>query len=286
MALDLSRPLASLAARTNTLVQGVLPATSTGEASYLLDRLATRFDFAAARQSQGLDARLAALLTQGQSGPLRFFEALSSSVSEESMDSTLEGRLTPARDGAGSRFEVTRLVSMRGGKSAREVDLAALSGEAELRASYNDAQAALSIESLKVPLGFGGFAAGLMDRVQTLPDAQGVPLSARFGCVELAYLVAEQPAAFPGLGPEQVASFCAEDLQALLGKVRADWASLDNARDALQLRGVVSVHDRDGDAEVDDLGPSPMSGTWMSVGGSETSVSATLRVTPKSALTI
>jgi hypothetical protein len=288
MHLDLSRPLASLAARTSARVQAALPKTSTPEASFLLDGLATKLDFSAARASLGLDAALAARLSQAKAGPLRFFEALSGSVTEESMSSSLEGQLTPAFEGTPNRFEITRLASMRGGMSARELDLAMLQGKAaELAARYDDATAALVIDALSIPLGFGALALDLLGAVQSLPDAQGLTPAARNGCTQLKALVDENAAIFPGLSGTQAASVCASQMDALLTSVRSDWSSFDVGGAGLRLNGSVFVHDRDGDAVVDDLGPSPLTGTFVgSISSAETSVSATLRVTPVSALTI
>jgi hypothetical protein len=284
--LDLSKPLASLAARTSARVEAALPKTSTPEASFLLDALVGELDFSAARASLGLDAALAARLTQAKAGPLRFFEALSSSLTEESMSSSLEGQLTPAYEGTPNQFEITRLVSMRGGMSARELDLARLQGKAELTARYDDTTAALVIDALSLPLGFGALALDLLSAVQALPDAQGLTPAARNGCTQLKALVDENAAIFPGLNGSQAAMLCVSRMDALLTSVRSDWSSFDAVGSGLRLKGSVLVHDRDGDAVVDDLGPSPLTGSFAGSTSAETSVSATLRVTPVSALTI
>ncbi|HEX6240354.1 MAG TPA: Ig-like domain-containing protein, partial [Polyangiales bacterium] len=125
LGLDLSVPLAALAARTREAVLELLPETKTPEASYLLDLLGSNVD-PSARASLGLDATLAGLLAQSGTGPLAYFQTLSASVREEGSSSSLEGQLAPGTDSAPARFTLTRMVSMRGGKSARELDLGAL----------------------------------------------------------------------------------------------------------------------------------------------------------------
>jgi hypothetical protein len=294
--LDMRVPLADLAARTSTLVAAALPAGATPQASYLLDQLAlsTQLDFKAARTQLMLDARLEERLTASKHGALRFFEGVTSAVATWGMDCSLEAQLTPALGGKPSRVAVTSIVSILDGKTAREVDPAVvpMRGAAVLDASYDDGRAVLDIKSLQVPLGFGSYAADLLQAVLTpavgnAPEAAVIPLNALQGCVELQALVDESPSAFPSLQSSQLKQACAAANQKLIDQVKADWVTLDTTRPALQLKGHVFAHDRDGNGSIDDLGPSPLAGDWATANGpSETTLNGTLRVTPKSLLTI
>lgn len=287
--LDVSQPLAGLAMRTQALVASQLPATKTPEASFLLDLLKAKLDFADARAKYDMDVGLQEALASAKTGPLTYFTAVSAAVAEEGAGITVDAMLTSPQGTTPSTFEVSSIVSIRGGKSAREVDekLAPVRGAPELMASYDSDRGTLDIKSLTVPLGFGGYVINLLEAVRNVPDARGQTLASVDGCAQFERFVSERSMQFAGFPAQDAKSLCSAGVQALLTKVSADWSSLDQERAAFQLKGPVYVHDRDGDGRVDDLGPSELSGSWKAnAAASETTLKATLRVTPKASLTI
>lgn len=289
LTLDAHAALAALSTRSRSIVDAQLPQSATPQASFLLDLLPSQNDFATARKDLGLDAALEASLTQTKTGPLRAAEAWASLVADEGGACTIEGQLTSVDMGAGGfSFAVDRVLSIRSGTVAKEIDLSAvpLRGAVGLSAAYSAARAAIDVQALKVPIGFGSYAVYLLNQVQASPDVQGRALADIAGCAELSRFVDARTAVF-GAVSAQVAGLCSAAVQKLRQQVAEDWTSLDSSRAAFQVGGSVFVHDRDGEGSVDDLGPAVLSGDWATSGASsDTKVNGILRVTPKATLTI
>lgn len=286
LSLDLQQPLAQLAPAAASAVSAALAAGPAAAGTFYLDAVAAQLPtdqvsaFAEARAG-GLDQALATLLDNSETGPLRIASELSSLVS--ALGPSCSVQASYSAEGAGS-FRVDRLFALPSpalGAGAKAVDLraGALSGAAALRASYDEASAELRFESLSFELGLGSYAGVLLDGARADAANFAARLAAAHGCASLGIL-ASTPSWPVAITPAVAVAACEQAAAGLVERIEAAWQVLDAAHPSVWLSGSVSVHDRDDDGVVDDLGPSALHGSWSSApdGPPGASVGATLRV--------
>lgn len=285
LSIDVATMLKGLTATADAAVDGALAGAS--GASFLLDLGLPKLA-GSLRQSLGLDAALEAGLAAAGTGPAPFAEALAAALVTEADGIALQGQMVTAQGDQESELAVDQIVATRAGETLRPLDAGAvpLTGPIVLDATYVDARAAFVIDTCTLPLGYGSYAAWLLDRVQAAPSVYASALG-QAGCRELGQLVDAHSAEL-GITGDAARKQCETGLQTLVADLRSALSALDASHDALRLSGAVLAHDRNGDKQVDDLGPSTLSGRWSSAQSddAESAVSATLRVTPKPVLTI
>jgi hypothetical protein len=265
---DLQSTLATLAPLARSVVADALPKTSTPQASFLLDALQTKVNFETARKNDGLDALLQSALDGLPAGPLRFADALAAAVAEDGSMCLLQGSLTPVKDNGLSAFiPDLQVYAVPSDSVAKAVSLSAVPLKlSEFSAHYDQDTAVVTIATLKISLGFGSYAAYLLDAIGQQPTRYAERVSASTGCSLLGALVGSRPASFPNLAQADAVTACESALAALVPAIRSKWAALDEQRNTLSLSGPLSAHDRDGDRKIDDLGPASLDGTWAAAG--------------------
>jgi hypothetical protein len=260
--------LATLAPLARAVVTEALPKTNTPQASFLLDLIQAKLpNIASARRNDGLDAVLQQLLDAAASGPLRLADAHVAAVAQDGATCMLQGTMTPVGAGEMSLSALTMAPSIYAVPSdslAKEVSMVPVKGVTEFDASYNPDTATVKVRSLKVGLGFGGYAAYLSKAVAEQVDRSSVAAST--GCIELNSLLAQRPASFTGITQDDALSACQGGVNTLVTNIRNRWSALDAERNTLAMAGELSVHDRDGDKKIDDLGPAKLEGAWSSSG--------------------
>lgn len=258
--------LATLAPLARTVVMDALPKTSTPQASFLLDLLQAKVSIATARNSEGLDAVLQQLLDAASSGPLRFADAHAAAVAQDGAMCMLQGTMTPVGEtGASTLMMTASIYAVPSDSLAKEVSMVPLKGVTEFDASYNADTAVVKVRTLKVGLGFGSYAAYLSKAVAEQVDRTSVAAST--GCIELKTLLAQRPASFAGLTQDDALSACQGGVSTLVTNIRNRWIALDAERNTIAMAGDLSVHDRDGDKKIDDLGPAKLEGSWSTAAG-------------------
>ncbi len=279
---NLKPVLAGLGPLARAAVTAALPATSTPQASFLLDLIQTKIpNIAAVRRSDNLDAALQQLLDAAAAGPLPFADALAGEVSKDGAQCMVQGTLTPVdeRNMMLSSLTISPPVyalpsdSLAKDLSLREV---ALKGVLEFNASYVQEEAAVNVRTLKIGLGFGSYATYLSKLVALQPERYG----ARTGCTELQSLVTQRPTSFAGLSPSDAGTECVRGFDALLDSIRQRWTALDPQRSTISFApGALPAHDRDGDRNVDDLGPAKLMGSWTTEAGASVGADSALEIT-------
>jgi hypothetical protein len=259
--------LATLAPLARSAVMDTLPKTSTPQASFLLDLIQAKVDIANARKNDGLDAALQQLLDAANSGALRFADAHVAAVGQDGAMCTLQGSLTPVGEMGRSALALAPPVyAVPSDSLAKEVSPndVPLKGVSEFDASYSPERALVTINSLKVGLGFGSYAAYMSKVFADQSNRSAVVAST--GCIELRALLTQRPASFAGITADDADKACQEGVNTLVSGIRGRWSALDAERNTIAMSGTLSVHDRDGDKKIDDLGPAELSGGWANVG--------------------
>jgi hypothetical protein len=290
--LDLQKPLSLLVPAASAAVNAELPAGSqTRAATFYLDAVQAQLapadanELAGLRTGGSLDQALEALLEGSQSGPLRLASELSGLVGLLGPSCSVQASYST--EGTGS-FRVERLLALPSselGATAKLVELGAvgLTGNAALDASYDEASATLHIRALSLALGLGSYANVLLAAAREDAASFAPRLAAVHGCASVASLVTSR--SLP-VTPAAALAACEQAAAGLVERVAAAWLALDPAHPSVWLSGSLTVHDRNEDGVVDDLGPAPLSGSWSTAaaGGPSDGVTATLGVPARSAL--
>lgn len=274
-------------------VDGVLtPAggyTMFAEADYYLDavtaQLASLGDvtgldaLAQRRLSSALSASLAPALATAGAGPKALGQAIGQLVTTRGASLILRssfqaGVLAPVQD--------LTVVSLDGTKSLALTALPeGVPPSAKLDARYDAAAAQLRIAALELSLPLGRYGAAVLTGVET--ESQGTPAALReaAGCASVFgswWLKSE----LSGVCDVSVAvAACEGAATQLTTRIKADFASLDTSSAVLQVSGNAQAHDRSEDGQVDDLGPTPLMGTWGSA-----AINAELRVPSRTAFAL
>jgi hypothetical protein len=284
--LDLQASMERLQAAALDTVQAALPAGDEAEARGYLNAL--RAYFVAAQKSEQADAvgllgddvveTLAATLEQkavGQLSAVRELAALLSRVGKQpsmaadygvgvsnAMTLTV-GSLVARSDDGTLAFDLTN-------------SLGAKAPVASIIADYSDPKAEVNVSALTVSVGLGSYGRALIDALATAGgEGWYMPWFARAaGCDVLAgWLAQEETLSTDGAAWCDAAcseAVCSQALGQLLGKVRDGYPSLDTTHPTISLMGALSAHDRVGNDQVDDLGPSQLTGNWGKASGAET----------------
>jgi hypothetical protein len=283
--LNLKPVLAGLAPLARSAVTAALPATSTPQASFLLDLMQARVNIAAARRNDNLDAALQQLLDAASAGPLRFADALADEVSKDGSMCMLQGALTPVDERNMKLSSLTLsppVFALPSDSLAKDLSLSevALKGVLEFNASYLQEEAAVDVRALKIGLGFGSYATYLSRLVELQPERY----RARTGCTELQNLVTQRAASFAGLSASDAGTECTRGYDALFVSIRQLWTALNQQRHTISFApGKLPAHDRDGDRNIDDLGPAQLTGSWATGANVVTGTASALAINVRTA---
>lgn len=284
LTIDLSEPLALLGPAAKAVVQARLPAGNNASAAFYINLLEAA-GYALGADRDPLLQRLNSALTKANAGPLVFGEALAQCVAARGAGATVSGALSLTAAADVASFQVSRLFSRASDYTAVEVALntATLAKEATLSASYEEARAVVVIGSLSLRIGMGSYATRLLASLGGPNDMPNM-LPQSHGCNELGAVLADNPVA--AVTAAQATAVCQAGVATLANEIAAAWMQLDTDHPLIWLSGDLSVHDRDGNGQVDDVGPATLKGSWSRelAPAASQSVDATLSVPPPTVL--
>lgn len=198
-------------------------------------------------------ASLASQLTRAEAGPVALADALGSLLAQHGAGLMLQTRLGP--DQATPTVEALHALAADDGGALALSDRPTLS----LRSALEGDQAQLVITSLRIDLSLGSFGKALLRALEaTDQEALAAKLDAAAGCRE----VVAPWAVSEGLAEAAVGEAACREVTR---EVRARYdAALDAmASTPLALSGTLQARDRSEDGAIDELGPSPLTGTWL-----------------------
>jgi len=141
---------------------------------------------------------------------------------------------------------------------------------ASIDAQYDDARAAIAVETLSVQLALGSYASLLLDAIDARAD-NGIKgeLVADSGCDELvawvgegAGMIAPQSPIADACDEDCVRTACTAAIDALSTAARSQLSTLDVNHPSIGVRGELLVFDRDEDGLVDAIGAAALEGSW------------------------
>lgn len=274
--LDVSVSAARAAASAAEGGEALLSADESDEANYDLDAIEAALrsagknngadNLAAARADGSLAADLAAAFEASQVGPRAFLAALGEQLIKRGSILTLNADYgVSSVAGVPMSFSLTDMQATGADDAAAPLTFdAAVLPMTSIDATYDDARAAIAVESLSVQLALGDYAKRLLAAIDAA-DSEGLRglLESASGCAELSAWAKDQAAIAQSCDESCLLAACGSARDELLLAARAQLALLDMDHPSIGVRGDLRVYDgEDDDGIVDALKAAAFQGSW------------------------